>query len=76
MASTPKDERERERERRYQLLACAKAVAKLAKHRKVEPLKARDVKYDLEIRRVLDTIVRRWTSLTPTRFINTGAARL
>jgi len=55
MASTLKDER------RDQLVACAEAVAKLAKYRKIEAVKARLVRRDLQIRRVLDTIVRRWT---------------
>jgi len=61
-------------ERRDQLVACAEAVAKLAKHRKIEALPARLIRHDREIRRVLDTIVRRWTLLTPPRFISTGAA--
>jgi hypothetical protein len=68
MASTP------QAERRSQLIACAEAVAKLAKHREIEPVLAQLVRDDLEIRRVLDTIVRRWTRLTPTRFISTAAA--
>ena len=68
MASTP------EAERRAQLIGCAEAVAKLAKHRKIEPVHVRLVRADLEIRPVVDTIVRRWTRLTPTRFISTAAA--
>ena len=72
MTSTPKDERERER--RDQLVACAETVAKLAKHREIEAANAPLVRYDLEVRRVLDTIVRRWTLLTPTRLTSTGAA--
>jgi hypothetical protein len=63
-------------ERREQLVACAAAVAKLAKHRKIEAIHARLVRHDLEIRRVLDTIVRRWTLLTPPRFISTGASNM
>jgi hypothetical protein len=68
MASTSKAER------RDQLLACAEAVAKLATHRGIEPVRAHLVRHDREYRRVLDTIVRRWTKLTPTHFISTGAA--
>ena len=64
-----------EAERRAQLIACAEAVAKLAKHRKIEPVHVSLVRDDLEIRPVLDTIVRRWTRLTPTRFISTAAAK-
>jgi len=62
-------------ERRDQLVACAEAVAKLAKHREIKAVHARDVRHDLEIRRVLDTIVRRWTLPIPTSFISTGSAR-
>src|SRR5262249_31347066 len=57
------------------LVACAKAVAKLATHRKIEPVLAGRVRHDREIRRVLETVVRRWTRLVPTRFISTCAAR-
>jgi hypothetical protein len=70
MASNP------EAERRAQLIASAEAVAKLAKHREIEPILARLQTEDLEIRYVLETIVRRWTRLTPTHFISTGAAKL
>jgi hypothetical protein len=50
-------------------------VAKLAKHRNVEPVLALLVKHDRDIRPVLDTIVRRWTLLTrPKRVISTAAA--
>src|SRR5215211_2344227 len=63
-----------EAERRAQLIACAEAVAKLATHRKIKAVHVTFVKDDLEIRPVLDTIVRRWTRLTPTRFISTAAA--
>jgi len=68
MATTPVAER------RAQLIACAEAVAKLAKHRKIQPIPATLVRDDLEIRSVLDTVVRRWTLLTPTSFISTAAA--
>lgn len=68
MASTPADDP------RYQLVRCAEAVAKLANHRKIEAVPVRFVTHDLEIRPVLSTIVRRWTPLTPQRFISTGAA--
>ena len=69
MASTP------EAERRAQLIACAEAVAKLAKNRGIEPLPATLVRADLEIRPVLDTIVRRWTRLTPTHYTSAAAKR-
>jgi hypothetical protein len=62
-----------EAERRDQLLACAEAVAKLATHHGIEPVRSHLVRHDREIRRVLDTIVRRWTKLTPPRFISAGA---
>ena len=68
MASTP------EAERRARLIACAEAVTKLAKHRGIEAVHVGLVRDDLEIRPVLDTIVRRWTLLPPTRFISTAAA--
>jgi hypothetical protein len=67
MASTLQDER------RAQLVACAEAVAKLAKHQQIEAVRAGLVKDDLEIRRVLDTIVRRWSRLTPTSWISSAA---
>jgi hypothetical protein len=67
MASTPQGER------RAQLVACAEAVAKLAKHREIEAVHVNLVRTDLEIRPVLDTVVRRWTLLTPTRYISAGA---
>jgi hypothetical protein len=63
-----------EAERRAQLIACAETVAKLAKHREIEAVHVNFVRTDLEIRPVLDTVVRRWTLLTPPRFISTGAA--
>src|SRR5215472_7901258 len=66
----------RANERRDQLVACAEAVAKLAKHREIEAVHARLVRHDLEIRRVLDAIVRRWTLLIPSRFISTGASNM
>jgi hypothetical protein len=63
-----------EPERRAQLVACAEAVAKLASTRTIEAVHVGRVRDDLEVRPVLDTIVRRWTRLTPTRFISTAAA--
>lgn len=65
-----------EAERRAQLIACAEAVARLAKHRGIEPLPATLVRADLEIRSVLDTIVRRWTRLTPTHYTSAASKRL
>jgi hypothetical protein len=58
-----------EAERRTQLIACAEAAAKLAKHREI------GVTHDQEIRAVLATVVRRWTRLTPTLYISRAAAR-
>jgi hypothetical protein len=54
-------------ERKAQLIACAEAVADLAEYRDIEAQHVRFVTYDLEIRPLLDTVVRRWTRLTPTR---------
>ena len=62
-------------ERRAQLIACAEAVARLARHREIEAVHVTFVKHDLEIRPVLDTIVRRWTRLTPTHYISTAAKK-
>lgn len=60
-------------DRQEQLLACAEAVAKLAKHRQIEAVHVRYVKHDLEIRPVLATVVRRWTLLTRPSFDSTAA---
>lgn len=68
MAPIPK------KKRRDQLIKCAEAVAKLAEHRDIIPVLAGHVRHDREIRRVLDTVVRRWTLMVPTRFISTAAA--
>jgi hypothetical protein len=65
--------------RREQLLACADALANLAEHRSIEPMRPGLVEHDLEIRRVLDTVVRRWSKLVPIAYLSdsmTGAARL
>jgi hypothetical protein len=64
-----------EAERRAQLIACAEAVADLAEYRDIEAQHVRNVTHDLEIRSVLDTVVRRWTRLTPTRYISAAAGR-
>jgi hypothetical protein len=69
MARTP------EADRRAQLIACAVAVARLAKHREIKAVHVTSVRTDLEIRPVLEVIVRRWTLLTPTGFISTAAAK-
>lgn len=55
-------------ERRRQLLACAHVVSALAEGRNIVPVHVSQVAEDLEIRRVLETVVRRWTKLTPTAF--------
>jgi hypothetical protein len=66
-----------ETERREQLIECAEAVSKLARHRNIEPVPALLVRHDRDIRPVLDTIVRRWTLLTrPKRVISTAAAKM
>ena len=64
------------KERKDQLVACAKAVANLAEYPKIEATPARLVRHDLEIRRVLDAIVRRWTLMAPTHYISAGAAKM
>lgn len=48
-------------DRRAQLLACAQAVAPLAQNRNITAVHVSKVEADHEIRRVLETIVRRWT---------------
>ena len=53
-------------ERRVQLIALAEAVAELAENRNIKANRVHAVRDDLEIRPVLDTIVRRWTRLVPT----------
>jgi hypothetical protein len=64
-----------EAERKAQLIACAEAVADIAEHREIEAQHVRYVMHDLEIRPVLATVVRRWTLLTPTRYISAAARR-
>jgi hypothetical protein len=64
----------RRTQRQAQLIVCAQAVAELAKHREIQPLRVHDVEHDLEIRAVLGTIVRRWT--TPARYISTAAVNM
>lgn len=59
-------------ERRAQLLACAKAVAEIATHRAIVPRLAVAVKEDVEVRPVLETVVRRWTRLVKPTFISEG----
>src|SRR5438309_702940 len=63
-----------EMDRRDQLIACAEAVAGLAHHRVIVPILATRVEHDLEVRRVLDTVVRRWSKLTPTLYCTPQAA--
>jgi hypothetical protein len=48
-------------DRRAQLLACAQAIAPLATNREIKAVHVSKVEADHEIRRVLETIVRRWT---------------
>jgi hypothetical protein len=58
-------------QRQAQLIACAQAVAKLATHRELQPLRVHDIEHDLEIHAVLGAIVRRWK--TPATYISTAA---
>ena len=62
-------------ERRVQLIALAEAVAELADNRNIKAVRVHDVRDDLEMRRVLDTIVRRWTRLVPTTYSSAAALR-
>jgi hypothetical protein len=62
-------------ERRDQLIKCAVAVAKLAEHREIEPISARLVKHDVEVRHVLGAIIMRWEALKPTRYTSPAAAK-
>jgi len=64
-----------ETQRRKQLIACAEAVARLADHREIVPTLAALVEHDLEIRPVLETVVRRWSRLTPLQYTTVGATR-
>lgn len=65
---------QRRAERRAQLIDCAQAVARLAKHRDIRPLHVHHVEHDLEIHAVLGAIVRRWR--TPATLISTAAVDL
>jgi hypothetical protein len=60
---------------RIDLIDLSEAVAKLAKYRDIKPTNVHQVRDDLEIRPLLDTIIRRWTKLVPTEFITPAAAR-
>lgn len=62
--------------RRVELIALAEAVAQLAGNRDIKAVSVHYVRDDLEIRPVLDTIVRRWTRLVPTTYISADAQRL
>jgi hypothetical protein len=59
-----------DRERRKQLLASADALANLAQHRTVEPMRPGLVEHDREIRQVLTTVVRRWSKLVPITYVS------
>lgn len=60
--------------RSSQLLACARAVATLATKRDISPVHVSKVEADHEIRRVLETIVRRWTKLVEPRYESAAGA--
>src|SRR5690348_14527234 len=64
-----------EAHRRAQLIACAEAAAALAEDRDIEARHVTSVLHDQEVRSVLDTVVRRWTRLVPTRYISAAAQR-
>lgn len=57
-------------ERRSQLLACALAVAPLATNRQISAVHVSKIEADHEIRRVLETIVRRWTKGVEPSFVS------
>jgi hypothetical protein len=65
---------QRRTQRQAQLIACAQAVAELAEHREIQPLRVHDVEHDLEIHAVLGPIVRRWK--TPASYISTAGANM
>jgi hypothetical protein len=58
-----------------QLIACAQAVAGLAENRKITPMLVHHVEHDLEIRAVLDRIIRRWSKLAPITYTTEAALR-
>jgi hypothetical protein len=62
-------------ERREQLIALAEAVAQLAENRGIKAVGVHEVRDDLEIRPVLDTVIRRWTRLVPTTYTSAAAMR-
>jgi hypothetical protein len=60
------DHKKTQREqRRDQLLRAATELAGLAEHREIVPMLAGKVRHDLEIRRLLDAVLRRWSLLVP-----------
>ena len=62
-------------EARAELIACAKAVAALATHRKIRPMRVHFVEHDREIRSVLERVVRRWSQLVEVKYTTPAAAR-
>jgi hypothetical protein len=61
-------------ERRAQLVDCAEAVARLATDRQIVAKYAGLVASDVEVRAVLDTVIRRWSKLERPRYTTTDAA--
>ena len=59
--------------RRAQLVGCAEAVARLATDRQIETQHAGFVTSDVEVRAVLDTVIRRWSKLERPRYTTTDA---
>jgi hypothetical protein len=56
-----------------QLVACGRAVAALATHRKITPLLVHYVEHDREIRVVLDRVIRRWSNLVGVTYTTEAA---
>jgi hypothetical protein len=60
-------------ERRAQLVGCAEAVARLATDRQIEAQHAGLVTNDVEVRAVLDSVIRRWSKLERPRYTTADA---
>lgn len=61
-------------ERRVQLILCAEAVAAVAEFRSIAPRMTAAVKEDVEVRPLLETVVRRWSRLVKPTFVSAGGA--
>jgi hypothetical protein len=60
-------------ERRAQLVGCAEAVARLARDRQIVAKHAGLVTSDVEVRAVLDAVIRRWSKLERPRYMTAEA---